>query len=140
MSTCRPRVFIIDEYGREFAFDPEFEEHCTRLKGDGMNKRKAGVLTVSLHHQVYRRYRVDDSPNYNDHDFPFPGYLLAPFGLMFMAKPGSKFAKQLDAALQKYQLRADAIFEDDCHPLVNGALRAQIRRVSRVGSAENGGL
>ena len=66
------------QYGREFAFEPEFEKHCARLSGDGIYKQKVGVLAVSWHHQVYRRYLVDDSPNYNYHNFPFPGYLLAP--------------------------------------------------------------
>jgi hypothetical protein len=110
------------QQGREFTSDPEFEKYCARFSGDGMNKLKVGVLAVSRYHQIRRRHGIADQPNYNDHDFPFPGYLLAPFGLMFTAKPRSKYAKQLELALAKFQVFADAEFEKQCHLLVQGIL------------------
>ena len=110
------------QHGREFAFDPEFEQHIIRASVDGMSKLKFGILAVSRHHQIRRRFLEGDCPNYLDHDFPYPGYLVAPFGIMFMARPGSLLAAQLDEILHSFQAEKDLEFDQNCHALVKGQL------------------
>jgi hypothetical protein len=82
--TCAAQV----KMGREFALDPEFEAAVVRTSWDTMVKLKVGVLAVSRFHQIRRRFMVtrvqgemeqlatSDTPNYNDHDFPHPGYFV----------------------------------------------------------------
>ena len=42
-----------------------------------MNKLQMGpAIAVSRCHQKFRFFMTDDRPNFNDHDFPNPGYLL----------------------------------------------------------------
>ena len=44
---------------------------------DDMNKIKMGPSTaVSRYHQQMRLFINSDTPNFNDHDFPNPGYLI----------------------------------------------------------------
>ena len=44
---------------------------------DDMNKIKMGPATaVSCYHQQFRFFLRKDSPNFADHDFPNPGYLI----------------------------------------------------------------
>ena len=44
---------------------------------DDMNKIKMGPATaVSHYHQQFRFFLQEDSPNFADHDFPNPGYLI----------------------------------------------------------------
>ena len=71
--------------GREFAFDPQFKHKVVRGSWNGMVKLKCGILAVSRHHQIRRHFMVGDEPDYDDHDFPFPGYLVAPYGVMYTA-------------------------------------------------------
>mgnify|MGYP001793184200 CR=1 FL=1 len=49
---------------------------------DDMNKLRVGQLAVSRYHQISNFFLTDASPNYPDHDFPHPGYLLIPCGYM----------------------------------------------------------
>ena len=45
-----------------------------------MSKIKVGAPAVSSYHQIRRLFLTNNSPNYSDHDFPVPNYLLATSG------------------------------------------------------------
>ena len=72
---CNSRVKL----RREFAQD--FENEVSIFSCDCMAKLRVGVLSTSRYHQI-RRVQCygsdDDEPpvNYDDHDYPYPGYLL----------------------------------------------------------------
>ena len=51
---------------------------------DDMAKVKVGAPAVSRYHQLRRIFGTNDSPNYSDHDFPVPNYLLAVSGYMVL--------------------------------------------------------
>ena len=69
-------LFARVAYRREFA--QMFQNECAVFLCDDMNKLKVGPLAVSRYHQISRIFPVDDKPQYLDHDFPHPGYLLIP--------------------------------------------------------------
>ena len=59
-------------------------EFCTLFKSDacilsmdGMAKIKVGAPVVSRYHQIRRLFPTNDSPNFEDHDFRVPNYLLS---------------------------------------------------------------
>ena len=54
-----------------------------------MNKINVGTLAVSRYHQIRRLFLVDDSPNYDDHDFPTPGYKIETSGYLRLTAPPS---------------------------------------------------
>ena len=51
---------------------------------DDMAKIKVGAPAVSRYHQICRLFPTNDSPNFEDHDFPVPNYLLSVSGYMFL--------------------------------------------------------
>ncbi|XP_070560361.1 uncharacterized protein [Ptychodera flava] len=51
---------------------------------DNMNKVKIGVTAVSQHFQNTRYFPNSDAPNFPDHDFPNPGYLITSAGYMLL--------------------------------------------------------
>ena len=71
-------LFARVAYRHEFA--RMFQDECAVFSCDDMNKLKVGPLAVSRYHQISRIFPVDDKPQYPDHDFPHPGYLLIPSG------------------------------------------------------------
>ena len=72
-------------------FGAKFKESCV---ADNMNKVKVGVLAVSRYHQINKYYSVQDVPDYPDHDFPNPGYLITPSGyLVLETADGDPFIK-----------------------------------------------
>ena len=52
------------------------------FSADDMHKIKVGQGAVSHYHQIGRFFMADDSPNFPNHDFPHPNYLLVPSGYM----------------------------------------------------------
>ena len=51
---------------------------------DDMAKIKVGAPTVSPYHQIRRLFPTNDSPKFEDHNFPVPNYLLSASGYMFL--------------------------------------------------------
>ena len=51
---------------------------------DDMAKIKVGLRAVSRYHQLKRTFATNDQPDFSNHDFPIPGYLLSPSGYMFL--------------------------------------------------------
>ena len=54
------------------------------ISTDDMAKIKVGPPAVSRYHQIQRLSPTGDSPNYSDHDFPVPNYLLSVSGYMVL--------------------------------------------------------
>ena len=62
-----------------------FERHSQlSLSLDNMNKIKVGALAVSRYHQIGRMYLAEHAPNYEDHDFPTPGYSIVCSGVQVL--------------------------------------------------------
>lgn len=59
-----------------------FSDEIETFSVDDMNKIKVGPNAVGRYHQISNFFLRDDSPNYPDHDFPHPGYLIIPSGYM----------------------------------------------------------
>ena len=55
-----------------------FSDEIETFSVDDMNKIKVGPNAVSRYHQISNFFLRDDSPDYPDHDFPHPGYLIIP--------------------------------------------------------------
>lgn len=77
-------LFARVAYRQELA--SKFPDEVTVLSADDMNKIKVGQAAVSRYHQISRFFMADDSPNFPDHDFPHPNYLLVPSGYMFLQR------------------------------------------------------
>jgi hypothetical protein len=60
----------------------QFPDEVIFLSADRKAKLKVGPPAVSRYHQIQRFFHVSDTPNYGDHDFNFPGYLLDLSGFM----------------------------------------------------------
>ena len=57
------------------------------IETDDMNKIKMGPSpAVSRYHKQFRFFMCNDSPNYNDHEFPNPGYLIVCSGYQLLVK------------------------------------------------------
>ncbi|XP_071483400.1 uncharacterized protein [Diadema antillarum] len=69
----------------------ELEQQAAVISMDNKNKVHIGskTLAVNRHLQPGRFFPTNDQPNYQDHDFPTPGYLITPSGY-FVMKPGEK--------------------------------------------------
>ena len=80
-------LFARVAYRREFTM--KFKKEAAIFSCDDMNKIKVGSLAVSRYHQIYRYFHQDDQPNYPDHDFPLPRYLLIPSGYMLLESKGN---------------------------------------------------
>ncbi|XP_070555394.1 uncharacterized protein [Ptychodera flava] len=65
-------------------FCSKFKDSTTVISCDNMNKVKVGVPAVSRYHQQGRFYPNNDAPDFEDHDFPNPGYLITPAGYMVL--------------------------------------------------------
>ena len=66
-----------------------FPEEVSIFSCDSKNKVHIGGQAVSRYHQLRTFFPVDDAPNYLDHDFPTPSYLIEPDGCMLLqSKPG----------------------------------------------------
>ena len=70
-----------------FSRNKQRREFCSLFKGyscilsmDDMAKIKVGAPAVSRYHKLRRMYPTDDMPNFHDHDFPVPNYLLSASG------------------------------------------------------------
>ena len=61
-----------------------FSDSIGILSMDDMAKIKVGPPAVSRYHQLKRTFPTNDQPNFSDHDFPIPGYLLSLSGYMFL--------------------------------------------------------
>ena len=51
---------------------------------DDMAKLKVGAPAVSRYHNIRRLFATSNAPNYKDHDFPVPNYLLSVSGYMIL--------------------------------------------------------
>jgi hypothetical protein len=60
----------------------QFPAEVCFLSADRKAKLKVGPPAVSRYHQIQRFFQGRDTPNYGDHDFNFPGYLLDLAGFM----------------------------------------------------------
>ena len=66
---------------REFA--ERYKDEMITVSCDGMNKLNVGGgMMVSRYHQINRIFMIDDSPDYEDHDFNLPGYKVCISGYM----------------------------------------------------------
>ena len=75
-------------YREEFV--AKFNKECVFLSCDDMNKIKMGPATaVSRYHQQFRFFMTDDSPDFADHDFPNPGYLITCSGYQILQQKES---------------------------------------------------
>ena len=63
-------------------FAARHSEKVTIISGDSKNKVHIGGQAVSRYHQLRSFFPIDDSPNFMDHDFPTPSYLIEPDGYM----------------------------------------------------------
>ena len=61
-----------------------FSDSIGILSMDDMAKIKVGPPAVSRYHQLKRTFPTNDQPNFSDHDFPIPGYVLSLSGYMFL--------------------------------------------------------
>ncbi|XP_038060450.1 uncharacterized protein LOC119741815 [Patiria miniata] len=67
----------------------KFDKSATVFSLDNKNKVKVGskTLAVDRHLQICRIFPTNDVPNYYDHDFPTPGYLITPAGYLRLEPP-----------------------------------------------------
>ena len=61
-----------------------FNDSIKVLSIDDMSKVKVGAPAVSRYHQLKKIFPTADQPNFSDHDFPVPGYLINVSGYMFL--------------------------------------------------------
>lgn len=61
-----------------------FGDECVRMSVDDKNKINVGTLAVSRFFQIQKFFPVNDAPNYNDHDFPYPDSKIVPSGYLVM--------------------------------------------------------
>ncbi|XP_033126527.1 uncharacterized protein LOC117124406, partial [Anneissia japonica] len=64
----------------------QFADECILMSCDNKNKIKVGTQAVSRHFKVTCYFSSNDEPNYDDHDFPYGGYLITPCGYMFLTQ------------------------------------------------------
>ena len=60
-----------------------FSDSFSILPMDDMAKIKVGPPAVSRYPQLKRIFPTNDQPNFSDHEFTTPGYLLSPSGICF---------------------------------------------------------
>ena len=58
------------------------KKHAQIYSCDDMNKINVGVNAVSRYHEIDRFFTTSNSPEYSDHDFPYPGYKIIVSGYM----------------------------------------------------------
>ena len=108
-------LFARVSYREQFVVKHE-NESCF-YSCDDMNKIKMGpAIAVSRYHQQFRFFMRDDSPNYGDHDFPNPGYLLCCSGYQQLVKSDTNIEKEyIEHELNDYHDEAAAAIpiEDD---------------------------
>ncbi|XP_070176491.1 uncharacterized protein [Littorina saxatilis] len=74
---------------------------------DDKSKIGVGRPAVSRYHQLRKFFVAGDDPNYNDHDFPTPGYLICPSGYMVISQP-----KPDGLTLSDYDITTDSSGRD----------------------------
>ncbi|CAB4044267.1 PREDICTED: uncharacterized protein LOC105443326 [Paramuricea clavata] len=75
-------LFSRNKHRREFC--TLFQSDVCIASMDDMAKIKVGAPAVSRYHQLRRLCPTMDMPNYADHDFLVPNYLLSASGYMFL--------------------------------------------------------
>lgn len=66
-----------------------YSEECMIFSCDSKAKLHIGGQAVSRYHQLRTFFPSNDTPDYADHDFPVPGYLIEPDGyLLLTSKTG----------------------------------------------------
>lgn len=65
-----------------------FHDEAARISVDDKNKVNVGTLAVSRFFHISKFFPVDDSPNYGDHDFPYPDSKIVPSGYLVMETKG----------------------------------------------------
>ena len=109
----------------------KFPDEVTVFSADDMNKIKVGQAAVSRYHQLGRFFMADDPPNFPDHDFPHPNYLLVPSGYMTLQ---SHHSPGEDTEQDTEELRAfNDIANDDTLPDVQDLPESQ----SQLSSSES---
>ena len=76
------RIGVRDELGQLF------KKHAQIYSCDDMNKINVGVNAVSRYHEIDRFFTTSNSPEYSDHDFPYPGYKIIVSGYMALENKG----------------------------------------------------
>ena len=86
-------------------FSQKFSDEVMALSCDDMNKLNVeDGMMVSRYNQIRRIYMIDDSPDYEDHDFNSPGYKTIPSGYMVL-----EFKDNLP---MEYQQSSDNCYHD----------------------------
>ena len=75
-------LFSRNKHRREFC--SLFQSESCIISMDDMAKLKVGAPAVSRYHNIRWLFATSDAPNYKDHDFPVPNYLLSVSGYMIL--------------------------------------------------------
>ena len=67
-----------------------YEEECICIPADDKNKIYVGLLAVSRYFQLRHFFPTTDSPDFLDHDFPYPGTKVSPSGYLILSTKPSK--------------------------------------------------
>ena len=82
-------LFARNKYRREFV--SLYPKNSVMISTDDMATVKVGPPAISRYHQIKQMFLEEDQPNYPDHDFPVPGYLLNVSGYMTLEQKVSMF-------------------------------------------------
>ena len=82
-------LFARNKYRREFV--SLYPKNAVMISRDDMAKVKVGPPAVSRYHQIKKMFLEEDQPNYPDHDFTVPGYLLNVSGYMTLEQKVGMF-------------------------------------------------
>lgn len=87
-------------------FGAEFPSEVFIYSLDNKNKLRVSSKTPAIDRRakLTRFFMTNDSPNYIDHDFPTPGYLLTPCGYMEMKSPAEPQMTHDDMGRLHYRL------------------------------------
>ena len=67
-----------------------YEEECICISADDKNKINVGSLAVSRYFQLRLFFPTTDSPDFLDHDFPYPGAKISPCEYLILSSKPSK--------------------------------------------------
>ena len=84
-------------------FEQEFNDEVAVISCDDMNKLKVGGILMVSRYQI-KFFPVDDSHDYDDHDYNLPGYLITPSGYMLL-----EFKDEVPLHLQAH---SDNVYEE----------------------------
>ena len=82
-------IFARNKYRKELA--AAFPDRFCVVSMDDKAKVHVGTPAVSRFHQILKLFPSDDRPNFKDHDFPLPGYLLNVSGYMLLEPRESQY-------------------------------------------------